>query len=107
MLLVSAYYMQHQHATHSMKMFRLSLAIVISFCFSAIAADKSAKISGVHLCCKKCVSELEKAVSNVPEAKADVDPDSRTVTLSGPDSATVQKAADAMVKAGYFGKSSD
>ena len=29
------------------------------------------------------------------------------MTLTGPDTATVQKAADALVKAGYFGKSSD
>jgi copper chaperone CopZ len=35
-----------------------------------------------------------------------VDQDSETVTLTGP-SAAVQKAADALVAAGYFGKSSD
>ena len=29
------------------------------------------------------------------------------MTLSGPDNATVKKAAKALVKAGYFGKSSD
>jgi copper chaperone CopZ len=90
-----------------MKLSITTIAIAITLCFSASAADKSAKISGVHLCCKKCVSDLQKAVGKVPDAKAEVDADNGSVTLSGPDAATVQKAADAMVEAGYFGKSDD
>ena len=77
------------------------------FLINSARADSSAKISDVHLCCKGCVSGVEKAIEKVPGAKAEVDQDGGTVTLSGPDSATVQKAADALVKAGYFGKSSD
>jgi copper chaperone CopZ len=83
------------------------LGLALALTLTGYAADSTAKISDVHLCCKSCVTGVEKAVSTVPGAKADVDKDAGTVTLSGPDTATVQKAADAMVKAGYYGTSSD
>ena len=71
----------------------------------AQAADVSAKVTDVHLCCQSCVKGVEKAVATVPSASVAVDQDANTVTLTGPDAATVQKAADALVAAGYFGKS--
>ena len=74
---------------------------------STPAADASAKLTDVHLCCKGCVTGAEKAVGEVDGAKAEVDQDAGTVTLSAPDAATLRKAEDALVKAGYFGKSSD
>ena len=80
---------------------------VFALTLSALAADKTAKITGVHLCCQGCVTGVEKAVATVKGATASVDQDAETVSLSGPDTATVQKAADALVAAGYFGKSSD
>ena len=89
-----------------MKTTLLSIASVFALALSA-AADVTVKISDVHLCCKGCISGVEKAVSAVPGAKADADQDAGTVTLTAPDQATAQKAADALVKAGYFGKSSD
>jgi copper chaperone CopZ len=73
---------------------------------AAGAADCTAKISGVHLCCKGCVTGVEDAVGKVSDAKAEVDQDEGTVTLSGPDVTTVQKAANALIAAGYYGKSS-
>lgn len=75
---------------------------------SASAADVTAKITDVHLCCKSCVNAAEKAVAdNAPGATAVADQEAETITLTGPDAATVQKAANALVKAGYFGKSSN
>ena len=87
----------------------LAVSIVAAFAFVLVsnAADSTAKISEVHLCCKSCVTGVEKAVSKVSDAKAEVDQDAGTVTLSGPDAVTVQKAADALVAAGYFGKISE
>jgi copper chaperone CopZ len=79
----------------------LALALLMPL---AVRAEVTAKISDVHLCCKGCVNGVEKAVGEVDGAKATVDADAGTVTLSGTDAATVQKAADSMVKAGYFGK---
>ena len=75
---------------------------------SASAADVTTKITDVHLCCKSCVNAAGKAVAdNAPGAKAVADQEEETITLTGPDNATVQKAADALVKAGFFGKSSN
>jgi len=81
----------------------LSVALLVS----ASATASQAKITDVHLCCKSCVSGVQTAIEKVPGAKAEVDQDAGTVTLSGPDDGTVQKAADALIAAGYFGKSSD
>jgi copper chaperone CopZ len=88
-----------------MKKSLVALMIVCALTLSARAADVAAKITGVHLCCKGCVTGVEKAVATVKGATASVDQDAETVSLSGPDTATVQKAADALVAAGYFGKS--
>jgi copper chaperone CopZ len=74
---------------------------------SAQAADTTTKLSDVHLCCEGCVTGVEKAVGKVEGAKAEVNADEGTVILTGSDTKTVQKAADALVAAGYFGKSSD
>src|SRR4051812_23216412 len=90
-----------------MKLASLSFLLAISVSLSASGAETSAKISGVHLCCKSCVVGVEKALDKVPGAKAEIDSGNGTIVLSGPNTATVQKAADALVDAGYFGTSSD
>jgi copper chaperone CopZ len=88
-----------------MKAILLPLAVLVSLTLTSSAADVTSKLSDVHLCCKGCVNGVEKAVGAVEGAKAEIDADAGTVTLSGPNKATVQKAANALVKAGYFGKS--
>src|SRR5437868_8554627 len=70
-------------------------------------AETSTKISDVHLCCQSCVKGVDKAVGDIKDVTATVDKDAGTVTLTGPDKASVQKAANALVAAGYYGKSSD
>ena len=90
-----------------MKISLPSVLIAYALGLSVQAADVTAKISNVHLCCKGCVTGVEKAVGGVQGATASVDKDAGTVGLTGSDTATVQKAADAIVAAGYFGKSSD
>jgi len=74
---------------------------------SAWAVEVSTKLSDVHLCCPNCVKGVQAATANVTGATVAVDKEAGTVSLTGPDTATVQKAADAIVAAGYFGKSSD
>ncbi len=86
----------------------IALPIIAALALALTArAETSVKISDVHLCCKGCVTGAEKAVGTVSDVKAEVDQSAGTVTLTGPDAASVQKAAAALVKAGYFGKSSD
>ena len=90
-----------------MKKYLAPVLASLALAVSARAADASAKITDVHLCCQSCVKGVEKAVAKAPGVKADISQDDETVTLTGPDKAAVQKAADALVAAGYFGKSSD
>ncbi len=90
-----------------MKNIFTTLVIALAATLSVQAADVSVKISDVHLCCQSCVKGVEKAVGGVAGATVAVDQDAETVTLTAADNTTVQKAADALVAAGYFGKSSD
>src|ERR1017187_9627196 len=90
-----------------MKIIVTSLVTAFALALSVQAADVSVKLGDVHLCCQNCVKGVQTAVGKVQGATASVDQDEGTVTLTGPDKATVQKAADALVAAGYFGKSSD
>ena len=90
-----------------MKTTLFSLATAFALVLSAAAADVSVKITDMHICCKTCVSRAEKAVGTVPGAKADVSEDDETVTITAADKATLQKAANALLADGFFGKSSD
>ena len=86
----------------------LTTIVAASFlALSSQAADITVKISDVHLCCDSCVKGVQKAVATVPGVSAEADKEGRTVSLMGPDKAAVQKAASALVAAGYFGKSGD
>lgn len=82
-------------------------AIALALACSARAADVTVTLTDVHLCCQSCVKGVAKAEAEVSGLTAKADQDAGTVTLTGPDTATVQKGADALVAAGYFGKCSD
>ena len=90
-----------------MKLTLASLSLALAFAFSAHADDATVKLSNVHLCCGSCVKGVDAALTKVEGVKAASDKDAGTITLTAGDTATLQKAADALVKAGYFGKSSD
>jgi periplasmic mercuric ion binding protein len=85
----------------------VSIAMALALTVATRAADVTVKISDVHLCCGSCVKIAQKVVGTVDGAKADVSEDDGTITITGPDKATVQKVADALVAAGFFGTSSD
>ena len=89
-----------------MKKLFVCAIIASAFAFSAVA-EVSTTISNVHICCQSCVTGVAKAVKGIEGLTAIADQDAGTVTLKGADVATVQKGADALVAAGYFGKSSD
>lgn len=87
-----------------------TLTIIVAaslLALSSQAADITVKISDVHLCCDSCVKGVQKAVATVPGVSAEADKEGRTVSLTGSDKAAVQKAASALVAAGYFGKTGD
>ena len=84
----------------------LTLAATLALATFA-QAESTVKITGVHLCCKSCVKGVEKAVGTVSGATSASDADASTVTITAADATTAQKAVDALVAAGYFGKSED
>ena len=86
-----------------MKKHLLGAVVLTAFATSAFA-DTTVKISGVHLCCGKCVTAAEKAV-NGTGATGTADKEAKTVTIKAADDAAAQKAADALVSAGFFGSS--
>ena len=90
-----------------MKKIYISLAMASVLAVSAGAADVTVTITDVHVCCGSCVKAVARVIGTVPGLTGAADQDADTVTLTGPDTATVQKGADALVAAGFFGKSSD
>lgn len=86
----------------------LTLSVLIAALVARIqAADICVKLTNVHLCCNSCVKGVEKAIGTVSGATVQSDKDAGTLAITAPDQATAQKAVQALVAAGYFGKSSD
>ena len=84
------------------------LTLALSAALASFAqAESTVKLTGVHLCCKSCVKGVDKAVGAVTGVTAASDMDASTVTLTAPDTTAAQKAVDALVAAGYYGKSED
>ncbi|MDR3459150.1 MAG: heavy-metal-associated domain-containing protein [Verrucomicrobiae bacterium] len=90
-----------------MKYFIASLVAAVALSLSASAADVSTKITDSHVCCGSCVKAVAKIIATVPGVTGAADQDSSTISLTGPDTATVQKATDALVASGFYGKSSN
>jgi periplasmic mercuric ion binding protein len=90
-----------------MKSLLLSLVAALALVPLARAADVTVTLSKVHLCCDKCVTGANKAVATVDGVTAVPDKKAHTIVLTAADTATLQKAVDALVKDGFFGESSD
>jgi periplasmic mercuric ion binding protein len=95
-----------------MKPNHLFVVVIIFVCAvasatNARAADTAVTLSDVHLCCSSCVKGVDAAVAPIAGVKAVCDQDAKTVAITAPDKETAQKAVNALVAAGYFGKSSD
>ncbi len=67
----------------------------------ALADDVT--LSGLHLCCGKCVTGVEKAASSANGVSYSISKAMGTAKLSGSPEA-VQKAIDAIAAAGYHGR---
>jgi copper chaperone CopZ len=85
----------------------LSLVAVLALAPLSRAADVSVTLTNVHLCCQKCVDGANKAVSKVDGATAVPDKTAHTIILTAADTATCQKAVDALLVAGFYGGCSD
>jgi copper chaperone CopZ len=90
-----------------MKSIFLCLLTSLALVQLSLADDVTVHISDVHLCCASCVKGVTNAVKDIDGIKASADKETKVVELTGPDKATLQKAANALTKAGYFGVCSD
>ena len=82
------------------------LALIATAALATIArAESTVKLSNVHLCCPSCVKGVEKALAKGNRVTATCDKDAGTVTLTAADKDALQGGVDALVAAGYFGKS--
>ena len=90
-----------------MKKIFTTLAMALALTVSLRAADATDTLSDVHICCGSCVKAINKIAATVPNLTATADQDAGTIVLTAPDTATIQKGADALVAAGFYGKSSD
>jgi copper chaperone CopZ len=83
---------------------RIGAALFSLVAASWAGAETTVTVEKTHLCCASCVKGVAKAVDTVPGAKATCDQKAGKVTITAPDDATAQKAVDALVAAGYYGK---
>jgi periplasmic mercuric ion binding protein len=84
-----------------------SLFVSLASGAAALAADATVQLSNVHLCCGSCVKGVDSVIATVSGAQATANKDEGTVDIAAADTATVQKAVDALVAAGYFGVSNN
>ena len=90
-----------------MKSLFLSIIAAAALAQLAQAADVTVNLTKVHLCCDKCVTGVEKAVSAVDGVTTAIDKTKGTVAITAPDIGAAQKAVDALTKACYFAETSD
>ncbi|ERR1700722_5594613 len=90
-----------------MKSLFLSLVAVLALTPLTRADDVTVTLSKVHMCCDKCVNIANKVVAKVDGATGVADKTASTIVVTAPNADTLQKAVDALVKAGFYGKSSD
>jgi mercuric ion binding protein len=87
-----------------------AVVLALSLAGAVRAAELTAKLTDVHLCCKGCTSTLEKAVGKVKGAKAVASTSTKegetlgTVTVTADSKENLQKAIDAIAAAGFHGK---
>lgn len=68
-------------------------------------AETTVTLEGVHNCCKSCTNGIVKAGSSVKDVT--VTAEGETVTIVSKSKANAKKAVEAIMEAGYYGKSSE
>jgi copper chaperone CopZ len=88
-------------------LFALLVVVCAMTVSTTFAADYTVTLSDVHMCCGNCVKGVDAALTSVTGAKGVGSQEKTNIVITAPDQATAQKAVNALVMAGYFGKSSD
>lgn len=81
------------------------ISLIIYFLSFAAFAVTKVTLSDVHICCATCQEAIEHAVLGVKGANVSVDRDTNEVVVSASDTNIAQAAVDAIVNAGFYGKS--
>lgn len=71
------------------------------------AAETTVTLSDVHMCCGNCVARVETALKPVTGVTGVASQEKQTIVVTAPDKEAAQKGVNALLAAGYFGKSSD
>lgn len=85
----------------------LVVTVVVGMFAVSAMAETTVTITESHVCCGNCVTAAANAVKPITGATAVANRTNGSIVVTAPDAATAQKAVDALVAAGYFGKSSD
>lgn len=86
-----------------MKLFYLSIVTALVVFAGNVSAEEKVSLSGLHLCCGKCVKGVNGAIDKVDGATATFDKDAGTGVVTATDKATAQKALDELAAAGFHG----
>lgn len=80
------------------------LTLITLLALAAFArAETTITMTGVHNCCKSCTNGIVKAGTSAGK-DITVTAEGKTVTITTKKKGDAQKAADAIIAAGYFGK---
>ena len=70
----------------------------------AVSAETQVDVTGVHLCCQKCVTAVADALAKVKGVKHEIDQKEGTVSITACCVPPAQKAIDAIAAAGFHGR---
>lgn len=83
-----------------------TLLVLSALFFASLAqAETTVKLEGVHNCCKSCTNGIVKAGTSVKDVT--VTAEGETVTIVSKSKTGAKKAVEAILEAGYYGKSSE
>ena len=85
--------------------FALVLSAGLFLGSSQAFADTTVTLENVHLCCGQCVGAVGKVLKSIDGVTGKCDQKGKKVTITATDDATAQKAVDALVEAGFYGRS--
>lgn len=93
---------------HPITPFFMKKAILCSLLFlsaSLAHAETTITLEGVHNCCQGCTNGIVKSASDLKDVT--VTAEDETVTITAKSKAQAKKAIEALLAAGYYGKSSE
>ncbi|MES2506007.1 MAG: cation transporter [Verrucomicrobiota bacterium] len=84
---------------------KVLLATALFLSVSLAQAETTVTLEGVHNCCKGCTNGIVKAASGLKDVT--VTAEGETVTIVSKSKSNAKKAVEAIMEAGYYGKSSE